>query len=295
MRYRFSGLWLNAWRALRKFAGPPPPGAFRILIFHDLPKSQQAAFERLLRYVVEEHGVLTPGEAEVRLQTKERQARDERVPCLLTFDDGFQSHTNVTKEILDRYDVKAIFFVCPGLTDVPREDQREVITTHIFDGCVRSADLPDEMALMSWSDLGALIASGHTVGSHTAYHRRLSELGEGERQQEIIGSSDLLKSKLGISVRWFATPFGDVASVDAESYKIIGTRYDFCCTGIRGLNSRTTHQLGLLREHLDLSIPFKYQKLVLEGGLDFWYKIQARRLQAMINKATVRAGMCKGA
>jgi len=61
------------------------------------------------------------------------------------------------------------------------------------------------------------------------------------------------------------------------------------------VNSGRTHQLGLLREHLDLDTPFKYQKLVLEGGLDFWYKVQARRLQAMINKATVRAGMCKGA
>ncbi len=166
---------------------------------------------------------------------------------------------------------------------------------HIFDGRVRSTDLLDEMALMSWSDLESLIASGHTIGSHTTHHLRLSKLSIYVLQREIIESAELLASRLGISTRWFAYPLGDLGSIDWESYGIIGTRYEFCCSGIRGMNSGRTHRLGLLREHLDLGTPFEYQKLVFEGGLDFWYKIQAKRLQSMINKATVRAGMCKGA
>ena len=289
-RYRFAKVWLSVWESLGYFKRVYPAGTFRVLLFHDIPRNLWTAFESLVRYVMDCHGVLTPEEAEGILDGTSPPILDTRIPCLLTFDDGFESHQNVAKEILNRYGLKAIFFVCPGLMDISRENQREAIARHIFDGHVRSTDLPDEMGLMSWSDLEALIASNHTVGSHTVYHRRLSVLGEIEREREIIGSSELLKRKLGILVRWFAHPFGDMGSMDADSCKVIGSRYDFCCTGIRGVNSTRTHPLGLLREQLDLASSFEYQKFVLEGGLDFWYTIQARRVQATIRKTTATHG-----
>ena len=295
MHSRLARLWLNGCRLLKKIAGPHPSGAFRILIFHDMPTSHSASFDRLLRYVVDVHGVLTPDEAESRLERKGKQTRDNRVPYLLTFDDGFESHRNVAKEILDRYDVKAIFFVCPGLMDVPREDQREVIATHFFDGCVRSADLPDGIALMSWSDLEDLVASGHTIGSHTAHHRRLSRLKTIEREYEILGSAGLLDSRLGISVRWFAYPFGDLGSIDRESFELIGMQYEFCCSGIRGVNSERTHPLGLLRQQLDLTSPFDYQRIVLEGDSDFFYAIRARRLQGLTGETILATRGCERA
>ncbi len=294
-RYRFAKVWLSAWESLGYFKRVYPAGTFRVLLFHDIPRNLWTAFESLVRYVMDCHGVLTPEEAEGILDGTSPPILDTRIPCLLTFDDGFESHQNVAKEILNRYGLKAIFFVCPGLMDISRENQREAIARHIFDGHVRSTDLPDEMALMFWSDLESLIGSGHTIGSHATHHLRLSKLSIDVLQREIVESAELLASRLGISTRWFAYPFGDLGSIDWESYGIIGTRYEFCCSGIRGMNSGRTHRLGLLRKHLDLGTPFEYQKLVLEGGLDFWYKVQARRLQAMINKATVRAGMCKGA
>lgn len=248
------------------------------------------AFGNLLRYVLAVHKVITPEEAEDFLVGQDLHAQDGRIPYLLTFDDGFKSQGEVAKGILNRYGVKAVFFVCPGLMDIPREWHREAIARHIFDGSVHSADLPDDMAFISWSGLKDLIASGHTIGSHTAHHRRLSRLNRSELQQEIFGSAELLRSRLGTLIRWFAHPFGDLGSISLVSYEMIGSCYQFCCSGIRGVNSGRTHPLALLREQLDLSSPFEYQKFVLEGGLDFYYGLRARRLQALITKATMRGG-----
>src|ERR1043166_1163866 len=76
------------------------PGAFRILTFHDVRGSEYESFERLIDYLLETHGIITPAEAELRL-TGQLRASDERgIPCLLTFDDGFESNVHLARDIL---------------------------------------------------------------------------------------------------------------------------------------------------------------------------------------------------
>jgi peptidoglycan/xylan/chitin deacetylase (PgdA/CDA1 family) len=277
---------LSGYRLLRKVSGGDSAASFRILLFHHVPREQMVAFERLLRYVLDVHRTITPEEADALLSGRVLPNQHGRVPYLLTFDDGFQSQVNVAREILDQHGVKAIFFVCPGLIDIPREHHRDAIARFIYDGSALSNDLPDEMALMSWIDLDALVASGHTIGSHTTLHRRLSQLSEDEQEQEIIGAAVRLEKRLGVKVSWFAYPFGDLTSVDRRSIHIIAKHHQFCCSGIRGVDSVSNHPLALLREQLDPVGPFEYQQLVLEGGLDIYYKIRARRLQGLVNQAT---------
>jgi peptidoglycan/xylan/chitin deacetylase (PgdA/CDA1 family) len=278
-------VWLSGYRLLRRISGGDAAASFRILLFHHIPREQMAAFERLLRYVLDVHGIITPQEADALLAGRVVPTQHGRVPYLLTFDDGFQSHGNVAREILDQHGVKAIFFVCPGLIDVPREHQRDTIARFIFEGHVRGTDLPDEMALMSWADLDALAASGHTIGSHTALHRRLAWLSEEDQEQELIGAAVRLEQRLDLKVNWFAYPFGDLSSVDRRSIHIIAKHHQFCCSGIRGVNSARNHPLALLREQLDPVGPFEYQQLVVEGGLDIFHRIRARRLQGLVSQA----------
>jgi peptidoglycan/xylan/chitin deacetylase (PgdA/CDA1 family) len=282
-------VWLSGHRILRRVSGVYSAGSFRILLFHHISREQMAAFERLLRYVLDVHGIITPEQADGLLAGGVFHNQHGRVPYLLTFDDGFQSHGNVAKEILDQYGVKAIFFVCPGLIDVPREHQRDAIARFIFDGRVRGIDLPDEMAIMSWADLDALVASGHTIGSHTSLHRRLARLSKADQEQEITGAAVSLEQRLGVKVNWFAYPFGDLFSVDQRSLHTIAKHHQFCCSGIRGVNSASNHPLALLREQLDPVGPFDYQQLVVEGGLDIYYRIRARRLQGLVTQATAQA------
>ena len=133
---------------------------------------------------------------------------------------------------------------------------------------------------MSWEDLARLADAGHTIGSHTLTHQRLSAIPESERKREILESADVLQRRLGLTPRWFAYPFGDIHSIDAESYAIIRSGYEFCCTGLRGLNRPPLSRFAMLREPIDPLSPFDYQRLSLCGGLDFMYSRSVRRLMS---------------
>jgi peptidoglycan/xylan/chitin deacetylase (PgdA/CDA1 family) len=278
-----------AHRTFQKIGKANPASGFRVLLFHHVTPGQMGAFERLLRYLIDEHRILTPAEAEAMLSGEPEHADNSRMPYLLTFDDGFLSQARIAKDILDPWGIKGIFFVCPGLIDTPREQDRETIAISIWDGAVTSNDLPDDIGLMSWSDVEALSALGHTIGSHGYTHRRLARLSENDLEQEVVGAGIRLAERLGVPPDWFAYPFGNLPSVDQRAIDTISGRYRFCCSGIRGLNSMRVHPLALFREQLGLEEPFKYQQLVVEGGLDFYYGSRTKRLQGLANEATDRA------
>jgi len=283
LRYRLARSLLLSRRVLASMGGKTLAGSFRTLLFHDLPEEQLPAFDRLVQHVMADYGFITPAEAESILAGS-HDPLNRRVPVLLTFDDGFASQARAAREILDRYAIKAVFFLCPGLMNVPVERQREAITRYIFDG-ESETSLPGSMRLLSWSEAKSLLAAGHTIGSHTVFHRRLCGLGAEELQREIVGSGELLEKRLGISVRWFAYPFGNIESIDPSSYELIRSRYEFSCSGIRGLNSNQTHPLALLRDCMDPMSPLEYQEFILLGGLDFFYRNRARRLHLMAKNA----------
>jgi peptidoglycan/xylan/chitin deacetylase (PgdA/CDA1 family) len=270
--YRLGTPWLRIHAALRAFA--PRQKGFRILTFHDVFEDQFKSFERLLDHVTERHGILSPQDVESIVNGSAGLRDDGRVPCLITFDDGYISDAIVARRILNDRGIKAVYFVCPTLMDVPKERQNAVIFERIYEG----QRIPSHRMFMGWDDLSALAAGGHTIGSHTLSHRRLSAISRDERKREIFESAEILQKRLGQSIRWFAYPFGNLGSIDAESYTLIRSRYEFCCTGLRGLNTMPVPRFALLREPVDPLSPFDYQRLSLSGGLDFMYSRPLRRL-----------------
>jgi peptidoglycan/xylan/chitin deacetylase (PgdA/CDA1 family) len=288
-RYRLGRGWLHAHRTAQRLRRRAIPGSFRILLLHDVPSDRLEALERLVRHVKEAHGIIDPATAGAWLAGRRLPSAGGRTPLLFSFDDGFQSQAVGAREILDRHGVKAVFFVCPGLVDMAQDRQHETIARFVFEGRVRASELSAETALASWADLEAVRNAGHAIGSHALLHRRLSGLSSAERRREIVGAADALVKRLGGAVEWFAYPFGDLASIDRESYAIIAERHALGCSGIRGLNGPGTHPLGLLREELDLGAPFPYQQLVLEGGLDLRYATRVRRLRTLLPGHAVHA------
>ena len=142
---------------------------------------------------------------------------------------------------------------------------------------------PEERRFMSWDDCQLLVQSGHTIGVHSLSHRRLTGLDEADLFREIVAPGQILESRLGVPVTWFAYPFGDIDSIDAPSLQLISSRYSFCCSGLRGINLPKTRPLTLLREALLVEMPFEYQQLILSGGLDFFYRKRVKRLDRLIN------------
>lgn len=81
----------------------------------------------------------------------------------LTFDDGPSAYTPQVLDVLDRYDVKATFFVIGGTNDM------------------HAASIRD------------LVARGHVVGNHTVGHEALSTLSRRDQAAQIDGETQAIE------------------------------------------------------------------------------------------------------
>lgn len=278
LRYRLAVPARAVQRLVSRFR-PPPPGAFRVLLFHDIPLAQRDAFTRFARWATTRAGVITPDEAAARLDGHWPDAApDGRVPFLFTFDDGFVSNGEVAREILDPLGIRALFFVCPGLVDLDPAARSHAVAENVFRG--RGRELPAGL-LMGWTELGVLAAAGHTIGSHGLTHRRLVGLSADELDGEIAGAADRLRAVLDVPVDWFAFTFGDVASASASVLATVACHHRYCRSGVRGPVHAGLSHFAVRADHIDLDGPDAYRHFVAEGGLDGRYREARRRLDAM--------------
>jgi peptidoglycan/xylan/chitin deacetylase (PgdA/CDA1 family) len=89
----------------------------------------------------------------------------------LTFDDGFATHRTVVAPILDKYGLKASFYV---------------ITSKLSSGTWRFG---------SWEDFEYLASQGHEVGDHTTNHATLTTPGI-DLQKELDASLAMIRQKI---------------------------------------------------------------------------------------------------
>lgn len=278
-----AGPWL-AWRNARRALARPahPAGAFRILLLHDVPAAQHPRLARLLDRIAKRGGFIGPDEALARLAAPPGAgARAGDPPWLVTFDDGFASNRVVAETMLAPRAIRAVFFVCPGLIDLPPGTQRDAVRQRVFAGNPAASVPPGDSPLMRWDDLAALAHGGHGIGGHSLHHARLSALGADELEREVAGTAARLADRLGAPADWFAYPFGDIAAIDAPALSVIGRHWRLCRSGVRGTNRAGTHRLALLADHVDLSATPDWQDLTVDGALDGRYGAPRGRLAAM--------------
>jgi len=286
LRYQIAAPWLGARRLINSFKGRPPASAFRILMLHDIPQEQRAAFEALLRALKKTRKILSPEEAENLLDgvSLAQPAEDwGRLPVLISFDDGFQSNFAVAADILAGHGVKALFFVCPELVDLQGEAQAQAIAANIYRGQIDWRQLPQGQRLMTWSELGTLRAMGHTIGAHGMGHRRLNDLAGDALAAEISGAGARIEAELQAPADWYAFAFGSIGSINRAALTAIAQHYKYCRSGVRGVNSETTGRYALLADQIEADLPDSYLGVVLEGGLDGRYRQPARQLSRMLD------------
>jgi len=257
-----------------KVLGPWLSKGLRILLFHDVPSEHFPAMAQLVSKLVHEGHVVDPTQAAAILRGEIGLSGQS---YLLSFDDGFASNFHVAQEILDPLGVKAVFFVCPHLVNMDKLQQREAIALNIFDGKRPCGGL----TLMGWEQLEALTMEGHLVASHSLLHRRLTTLAQSELEDHVGSAADCLRRRLGVRTDWFAYTFGDVDSVTSAILGTIGRYHTFCRSGVRGVNTTSTHPLALRADSIDLAGGQTWVDLCVRGGLDWKYRGARRCLDTM--------------
>ena len=209
---------------------------------HFLPSDKVEYFEQFLDFLEQQYEVVPYGRA-VELAS----SVDVVSPiAALSFDDGFLSNIEAGK-ILERRGISACFFVC---TDLVGKDRRQLLRTF-------PDSLGEEVGSMSWADIEGLLLRGHEIGSHTRKHPILSQCGEAEVEEEIVGSRVDLISRIG-QVDHFAWPCGQWHHFRRDMVDVVySAGYRSLASAVRGAHVPTASRrpICLRREHVDLNWP----------------------------------------
>jgi peptidoglycan/xylan/chitin deacetylase (PgdA/CDA1 family) len=125
--------------------------------------------------------------------------------CVVTFDDGRHGAFRYGAEILKQFNCTGTFFICPDFIDGHQVAESEQYSS-----------------FMSWDEIRALAAAGHTIGSHAMTHKRLSTLTADMRRFELGESKRRLEQELGTYCSHFAAPHGDLTSDTVQIARELG-------------------------------------------------------------------------
>jgi peptidoglycan/xylan/chitin deacetylase (PgdA/CDA1 family) len=103
---------------------------------------------------------------------------------------------------------------------------------------------PDE-TLMNWDEVRAMRDAGFDFGNHTASHRYLPDLAEGDLRADLQRAHDAIERELGYAPRHFAYPDGRPHRAAGEILASMGYRSGV--STLRRMNTARTHPFFLRR------------------------------------------------
>ena len=133
----------------------------------------------------------------------------------------------------------------------------------------------DSEPVAGWDEIRELARAGVAIGSHTRHHRRLSRLGEGEREVELIGSLAELREHLPEAVAVLAYPNGDHDDAVCEATAAAG--YEAAFTTEKGRNDCASDTFRLRRVSVhgaDGALAVLWKVLTGEALPGWWLRLR---------------------
>lgn len=154
----------------------------------------------------------------------ERIGAGEALPArsvALTIDDGYLDNYELAYPVLRRFGFPATIYI---------------VSSRV--GGVNDWDSNSPLAgrpLVNWEQAREMAENGIEIGAHTRSHPHLTTIPSDQVQEELAGSKDEIEAALGLPVRHFAYPHGDV---DAEVERIAArVGFESSCSVRSGLNN----------------------------------------------------------
>ena len=185
---------------------------------------------------------------------------------LLTFDDGFLSSYNFSKKVLDKHNIKSLFFLVSDLLENKNKKK-------IFKRITGETNKLKSTKFLMEKHIKHLISKGHSIGIHGKSHKDLSKIrSDLKLKKEIIYPIKYFKSKFKIEPKFYAYSYGGINHINKKSIKIIMNNYEYLFTGIRGLNNNfNLKKRFLFRDNIETDADFKTLDFFVNGYADFLY------------------------
>jgi peptidoglycan/xylan/chitin deacetylase (PgdA/CDA1 family) len=222
----------------------------QFLCLHHVFKDEEMLFRRLLKDLLKDHTFIGYGEAVKKIE----DGTINKPYLAISFDDGMKNCLKAA-EIMDKFGVKACFFICPSIIGEKDYDK-------IKKFCGDRIHKPP-VEFLDWNDVEHLLSGGHEIGGHTMTHCDLSKLTAEQARDEIKGAYDTLKKKAG-KVRHFSWPFGRFKHFSAVAVKtVFDSGFISCASAERGCHifrQEKDEYLSLRRHHILAGWPARHIK-----------------------------------
>ncbi|HLP87790.1 MAG TPA: glycosyltransferase [Nostocaceae cyanobacterium] len=209
------------------FSIPPQPtnSAFEIpiLMYHHIAPTGASqftrwrvhpeAFEEQLRFL-RDIGAYSITLAELRWMMLTKKPLPGR-PIFITFDDGYLDFATYAWPLLKRYGFSATVFIVADL----------VGKSNSWD----SVYFGEDLALLGWKQIKQLQAEGVEFGSHSLTHSPLTALSATEILREASQSQAIIERNLGLAIKAFAYPYGDLDPLVKYLIRQCGYDLGFSC------------------------------------------------------------------
>ena len=253
----------------------------RVLVYHHVEKKDFNKLYNQLKILSKSWKFITPTQFENHLNKKSiLKGRN----LLVTFDDGFKSNFFVEKKILNRFKIKAIFFIPSDFIKFSSvKKSQNFINENILDH-IKPSDFK-KLKNMSVKDLKILIKKGHCIGCHTKTHANLGLIKNSfQLKKEIIESAKKLEKLLKINLKHFAFSYGNYKSMNKKSLKIAFKKYSFVYSCLRGNNFYNYKNKIIKRDTVYLDSSNDLLKIFLSGFIDLKYLHQLKKIDDKIIK-----------
>ena len=186
-------------------------------------------------------------------------------PCFhLSFDDGFRNNFTNAFPILQKHSIPAAFFVPTRYVGADWAQAKEYCfgSSESYSGVIE---------MITWKDLCEMRTAGHTIGSHTRSHVRLSSISHDAKrlEEEIAGSKAEIEAALGCACKYISWPYGRALDIDARAVDCIRQAgYQGCFSAIRGSMTPTGRRVDpycIPRQHFEPQWPVRHVRLFACG------------------------------
>ena len=258
-----------------------PENNIRITCTHHVNQRDLGNFEVIIDYFMKTRKIISPQE----FFTFWKKPSFKGKLLLLTFDDGLLSSYYAAKQILSKYQIKAVFFIPTKILELQtKNEMRHFMAKNVYFN-TRSADSfrEDEYLTMNREHILDLHNAGHMILPHTHTHRRLNDIHDQEEAiAEIIKPKNILESLLGCKVNGFAFPVGTEREVSSFSYAGIKQNYQFCFTNLAGINTLKTDKYFLHRDCIHAHYNLNQVRNILDGVYDMFYLYKMANLRRFL-------------
>lgn len=249
----------------------------RAVNYHEIPRSERAAFEAQLVYYQRHFEPVGLAELEAFLAGS---WRPKRPGLILSFDDGLRSHAEIAAPLLEQYGFPGWFCVPAGLPDAACEDPQTLRRRHdlIFD----EQGYPDRRGVLDWEEVRRLDRH-HVIVCHSFSHRRLSaDLAPADFEFEVAKAKAHLEEQLGHRLRVFAWVGGEEPAYSSEGAALIRRAgFDYALMTNSAAIRPWTNPHQLQRTNVESSDPPEWMRFSLSGLLDLVYWAKRRRVNRL--------------